>query len=155
MSDKNWQDELTAYIDGELPEAERKALEAQLSADPKLKALEARLRQTVALMAKVPAPAPSANLRAAVLGRLDDEAVAKAPWFSWPKLVPVMALAAAAVLVVVLRGRGGEVPPSFLEEDQVVLAQNMDLVEDLDLVGLSSPEDLDVIEQLKDLEVTP
>lgn len=153
MSEKNWQSELTAYIDGELSDADRRALEAQLAADPKLKALEARLRQTVALMAKVPAPAPSATLRASVLNRLDDEPAAK-PWFSWPRLVPVMALAAAA-LVVVLRSRSGEVPPSFLEEDQVVLAQNMDLVEDLDLVGLASPEDLDVIEQLKDLEVTP
>lgn len=155
MSDKNWQDELTAYIDGELPETERRAVEAALAADPKLKALEAKLRQTVALMAKVPAPAPSASLRASVLGRLDEEAAPKPSWFSFPKLVPVFAVAAAALLVVVLRPRGGEVPPAIIEEDQVVLAQNMELVEDLDLVGLTSPEDLDVIEQLKDLEVKP
>lgn len=154
MSEKNWQSELTAYIDGELSEQDRREVEAQLARDPKLKALEAKLRQTVRLMQKVPAPAPSAALKAGVLGKLDEGATPVKPsWFSLPRLVPVMALAAAAVLLVVLRRE--EVPPSIVEEDQVVLAQNMELVEDLDLVGLGSADDVEVIEQLKELEVTP
>lgn len=155
MSEKNWQDELTAYIDGELSEQDRREVEAQLARDPKLKALEAKLRQTVTLMKTLSAPAPSAALKAGVLGRLDEGATAVKPsWFSLPKLVPVMALAAAALLLVVLRGKD-EVPPSIVEEDQVLLAQNMELVEDLDLVGLASAEDVEVIEQLKELEVKP
>lgn len=156
MSDKNWQNELTAYVDGELNEHDRREVEAALERDPKLKALEAKLRQTVALMKTLPAPAPSAAMKASVLGLLDDApAPAKPSWFTMPKLVPMMALAAAAVLAVVLRGRAVEVPPPFVEEDQVLLAQNMELVEDLDLVGLTSPEDLEVIEQLKELEAKP
>ena len=96
-------------------------------------------------------------MKASVLGMLDDAPAAapKTSWFTLPKLVPMMALAAAAVLAVVLRGRAVEVPPAFVEEDQVLLAQNMELVEDLDLVGLTSPEDLEVIEQLKELEANP
>lgn len=153
MSEKNWQIELTAYIDGELSEQDRREVEAQLARDPKLKALEAKLRQTVTLMQRVSAPVPSAALKAGVLGRLDEGAAPKASWFSLPKLVPVMALAAAALLFVVLRGR--DEMPAIVEEDQVLLAQNMELVEDLDLVGLSSAEDVEVIELLKELEVKP
>ncbi len=154
MSEKNWQSELTAYIDGELSEQDRRDVEAQLARDPKLKALEAKLRQTVSLMHTLSAPAPSAALKAGVLGKLDEAAPAKASWFSPPRLVPVMAFAAAALLLVVLRGKD-EVPPSLIEEDQVLLAQNLELVEDLDLVGFASAEDVEVIEQLKELEVKP
>ena len=155
MSEKNWQSELTAYIDGELSEQDRRDVEAQLARDPKLKALEAKLRQTVSLMHTLSAPTPSAALKAGVLGKLDEAAApAKASWFSLPRLVPVMAFAAAALLLVVLRGKD-EVPPSLIEEDQVLLAQNLEFVEDLDLVGLASAEDVEVIEQLKELEVKP
>lgn len=153
MSEKNWQNELTAYIDGELSEQDRREVEAQLARDPKLKALEAKLRQTVTLMKTLAAPAPSAALKAGVLDRLDEGATPKASWFSLPRLVPVMALAAAALLFVVLRGR--DEMPAIVEEDQVLLAQNMELVEDLDLVGLASAEDVEVIELLKELEVKP
>jgi anti-sigma factor RsiW len=155
MSDEtNWQRELTAYIDGELSEAERARLEAQLKADPRLAALEARLRQTVALMKTLPAPAPSRQLKAGVLGRLEADAAPVGSW-SWARAVPLVAVAAAALLVFVVRGRvGGEDELlSLVEEDQVLLAQNMELVEDLDLAGLASPEDLEVIEALKELEV--
>ncbi len=153
--EKNWQRELTAYIDGELSDAERQEVEAQLAVDPKLKALEARLRQTVALMAKVPAPVTSSQLKASVLDKLELDAP-KGFW-SWQRAVPLFAVAAAALLVFVVgTGLSGNDEPvaALVEEDQVLLAQNMELVEDLDLVGLSSPEDLEVIEQLKDLEVT-
>lgn len=153
MSEKRWQDELTAYVDGELSEAERRAVEAQLAVDPSLRALEARLRQTVGLMAKVTAPVPSPALKAQVFAGLEPEPGPRG-WFSWPKLVPVVALAAAAALVVVLRAKAPEAP-AVVEEDQVLLAQHMELVEDLDLLGLGSAEDLDVVEQLKDLEATP
>lgn len=154
MSDKHWQDELTAYVDGELSEPDRKAVEAALAADPALRALEKKLRQTVALVKTLPAPEPSRALKQSVLAQLDDEA--RPSWLSWQRLVPVMTLAAAAVLVLVLRGgRHDELPALVADEEQLVLAQNMEVVEDLDLVGLASSEDLEVIEQLKDLEVTP
>jgi anti-sigma factor RsiW len=156
MSEKNWEHELTAFIDGELREADRLALEQALAADPALRALEQRLRQTVALMARVPAPAPSAAMKRAVLDRLAPVASAAPPtpsWFSMPRLLPFAALAAAAGLAAVVLTRTPNTPA--VDEEQVVLAQNLELVEDLDLDGLSSPEDLDVIEQLAQLEQTP
>lgn len=155
MSDKNWQAELTAYIDGELPEASRRELEAALATDPALKALEQRLRQTVALMAKVPLASPSPDLKRSVLERLDEPPPPGALFGGWSRWVPVFAVAAAALVVVLVRGVGRDEVPAIVEEDQVVLAQNMELVEDLDLVGLASAEDLEVVEQLEALEVTP
>lgn len=150
MSDKNWQRELTAYIDGELNEADRREVEAALASDPRLVALEKKLRQTVTLVQQVAAPAPAPSLKQSVLARLDDEAPAPSRgWFSWPKLVPVLA-AAAAALVFFLRGE--DLPPAIVDEEQLMLAQNMEVVEDLDLVGLSSVEDLEVIEQLAALD---
>jgi anti-sigma factor RsiW len=157
MSEKNWQRELTAYIDGELPEAERRELEAALATDPQLRALEMRLRQTIALMQRVPATAPSPRLKSKVLSSLDAEPTSSRAW-AWQKLVPAVALAAAAVIaVVLLRGGGGreEAISTFVEADQVLLAQNIDVVEDLDLDGLATFEDLDVIEQLAELEKKP
>lgn len=154
MTEKNWQSELTAYIDGELPEAERLAVEAALAKDPSLKALEVKLRQTVALMKTLPAAQPSAGLKRSVLAKLEDER-SNVRWLSWPKLVPVMTLAAAALVVLVLRVGGEDIPPPLVEEEQLALSQNMDVVEDLDLLGLASPEDVEIVEQLKDLEVTP
>ncbi|MDX2015763.1 MAG: zf-HC2 domain-containing protein [Myxococcaceae bacterium] len=154
-NEKNWQRELTAYIDGELSDAERAEVEAQLAVDPKLKALEARLRQTVALMKALPAPAPSTQLKAQVWRQLEADA-APPGFFSWQRAVPLFAVAAAALLVFVVRGRLGgqdEAVPAFVEDDQVLLAQNMDVVEDLDLAGLAALEDLEVIEQLRELEV--
>lgn len=150
-NDKNWQRELTAYIDGELSDAERRDVEAALASDPSLAALERKLRQTVTLMKQLAAPAPSTSLKASVLAKLDDAptvTAGPAVWFR--RAIPVVALAAAAALVFIVRGRE-EVPPALVEDDQVLLAQNIDVVEDLDLVGLA-PEDLDVVEQLNQLD---
>ena len=36
-----------------------------------------------------------------------------------------------------------------------MLAENMDVVEDLDLMGLENPDDLEVVANLKELEATP
>ncbi len=152
MSERNWQIELTASIDGELSDADQAALEVAMQQDPQLKAAEQRLRQTIALMAKVPAPVPSPALKRSVLGALEEAAPQR--WFSFPRLLPAAALALAALLVVVLTGRD-EPNLAVVEEEQVALAQHLELVEDLDLAGLSSPEDLEVIEQLEQLEPTP
>jgi anti-sigma factor RsiW len=155
MSEKNWQNELTAYIDGELSETERREVDVQLARDPKLRALETKLRATVTLMRRLEAPMPSAALKAGVMSQLDDSAVhAKTSWLSLPKLVPLVAFAAAALMVVVLRGKQ-EGLPAIVVDDQVLLAQNIELVEDLDLLGLGSVDDVDIIEQLKELEVQP
>ncbi|MCA2977699.1 MAG: zf-HC2 domain-containing protein [Myxococcaceae bacterium] len=153
---EQWHQAVTAYVDGELSDAERAALEARLAEDPALRALEVRVRQTAALMKTLPAPAPSAQLRARVMAGLDARGAPPGAW-SWPRAMPLFAVAAAALLAVVVRGALGDDDevPAFVADDQVLLARSLDVVEDLDLAGLTTPEDLEVVEQLSALEVSP
>jgi anti-sigma factor RsiW len=148
---------LTAYIDGELSELEARRVEEALKSDPTLAALERKLRVMVAAVEKMEAPAPSMALRRAVLSQLDEPG----PWgrllamFTLPRLVPAVGLAAAALVsLVLLRGKDVEKAP-VADAETLFLAQNMDVVEDLDVLGLENPEDLEVVENLHELEATP
>lgn len=148
---RDWSEELTAYIDGELdPEAAR-ALEAQLANDVKLKALEQQLRRTVSLMAAVPMLEPSSSLRRSVLSKVDQPTLGeRVRSFLTPgRLVPVgvIAMASVATFVVLTNGRD-----AGLNEEQLFLAQNMEVVEDLDLVGLERADDFDVVASLHELK---
>lgn len=149
---RDWSVELTAYIDGELSAEDTTALEAALAADPQLKALEAQLRRTVTLVEAMEAPATSQALRRGVLNAVDTPTLGEklAAWLTPARLVPAGAFAAAVLAVVVVVGRNEGTPK---DEEQLFLAQNMDVLEDLDVVGLDSPEDLDVVASLKELEV--
>ena len=151
------EEELTAYIDGELSELDSKRVEASLAADSALARLEQRLRATVAAVEALPSPQPSQALRRAVLNGLDA-----APTFSerlrlWlrpSRWVPALGLATAATLVVVLFGRSDSTAALHeADAEQLYVAANMEVLEDLDLAGLESPEDLEVIAQLNSLEV--
>src|SRR5688572_2302172 len=95
---------LTAYIDGELSELERKRIEEALKADPELAALERQLRSTVDAVEAMPAPAPSTALRRAVLNRLDEKSRLERlrAFFTLSRLVPAVGLAAAAAVTVVV-----------------------------------------------------
>lgn len=144
--------DLTAYIDGELSEARAKEVEAALATDPQLRALEQQLRMTVATLKTLPEPTPSAALRRAVLSKVDEptwrERLTK--WLTPPRLVPVGLAVAAAVTAVVVWPRAVEAPP---DEETLLLAQNLEVAEDLDLLGLESPDDVAVVAQLDELEV--
>jgi len=144
--------ELTAYIDGELDDARARQVEAALAADPQLRALEQQLRATVAALKTLPEPAPSAALRRAVLAKVDEPTWRErlARWLTPPRLVPVGLAVAAALTAVVVWPRGADAP---VDEDALLLAQNLDVAEDLDLVGLDSPDDVAVVAHLDELEV--
>ncbi len=151
---RDWSEELTAYIDGELDAETAQALEAQLAVDPALKALEQQLRKTVAMMALMPALEPSAALRRAVLNK-----VAEPSWrervvslLSVNRLVPAGMVAAAGVAAfLVVRGHDSSAPGGVENEEQLFVAQNMDVVEDLDLVGLDGADDFEVVARLHEL----
>lgn len=149
MSETNIEDELTAYVDGELNELDAARVKAALAADPKLASLERQLRSTVAAVEALPSPEPSQALRRAVLNGLDAQ---PKPFSLARWLMPAFGLAAAAAVVLVLTqpGTGTEV-----EEEQFYVASNFEVLEDLDLAGLESAEDLEVIAQLNQLEATP
>ncbi len=145
-----FEEDLTAYIDGELPPERVREVEAALAKDPGLRALEQRLRRSVQLVEALPSPQTSPALRRAVLAEIGKPTFFER-WFTWPRLLPLgLAMAAGVTLLVWPR----EEAPG-LDEEKLLLAQNLDVVEDLDLVDLGSPEDLDVVAQLHELEVTP
>lgn len=145
-----FEEDLTASIDGELPPERMRAVEAALAKDAALRSLEQRLRRSVALVEALPVPESSPALRRAVLAEIGKPTFFER-WFTLPRLLPLgLAMAAGVTALVVW-------PPEEapLDEEKLLLAQNLEVVEDLDLVDLGSAEDLDVVAQLHELEVTP
>ncbi len=146
MSD--FEEDLTAYIDGELPPERARALEAAMQTEPSLRSLEQRLRASIAAVEELPSPQTSPALRRAVLEAIEKPTFFER-WFSLPRLLPLgLALAAGVALIVWPRGE------EAIDGEKLLLAQNLEVVEDLDLMDLGSTEDLDVVAQLHELEVT-
>lgn len=150
-----FEEDLTAYIDSELPAARRAEVEAHLGTCADCKRTEALLRGAVARLAELPEFVPSADTRRAVLAKVEalppplkERLLAL---LRPPVLVPSLGLAAALAAVVYVSGdsQGMEVPDAGTLE----LAANMELMEDYDVVGLDSFEDLEVVENLHELEV--
>jgi anti-sigma factor RsiW len=152
MADTDDIRELTAYVDGELPAAEARRLEARLAQQPHLRAAEQRLRRAIAAVQALPSPQASPALRRKVLAAVEAPGPGERlrAWLSLPRLVPAGLAVAAAATAVALWPRSDEAED---EEEQVLLAQNLDVVEDLDVLGLDSADDLEVIASLHELEV--
>jgi anti-sigma factor RsiW len=150
-----FEEELTAYIDGELPAARRTEVEAHLGGCEECKSTEALLRRTVASMAALPEFVPSADTRRAVLAKVEalpPPLKERLLALLRPSvLVPSLGLAAALALVVYTSGDGQSV--DVTEEGALELAANMELMEDYDVVGLDSSEDMEVVANLHELEV--
>jgi anti-sigma factor RsiW len=150
-----FEEELTAYIDGELAAARRAAVEAHLGTCAECKSTEALLRRTVASMAQLPEFVPSADARRAVMAKVDalppplrERLLAL---LRPSVLVPSMGLAAALALAVYTSGESQGVDSA--DEGALEVAMNMELMEDYDVVGLDSSEDMEVIANLHELEV--
>src|SRR5690242_6489033 len=104
MSDMKHEENLTAYLDGELAADERRALEAALEKDPALRATLESLKSAVAAVKALPEPAASLGLRRAVLAKVEGPQTLGERvklFFTLPRLVPVAGIAAAAVVAVV------------------------------------------------------
>ncbi|MCP3138929.1 anti-sigma factor family protein [Pyxidicoccus xibeiensis] len=152
-----FEEDLTAYVDGELPPARRAEVEGHLGACAGCRATHALLRNAVARLAELPAFEPSANTRRAVMAKLD---ALPAPWWERLKallrpavLVPSVGLAAAVGVALLLVGPGADAPPELADPVMLELAANLELVEDYEVLGLDSAEDLEVVANLHELEV--
>ncbi|HZI14850.1 MAG TPA: zf-HC2 domain-containing protein [Myxococcus sp.] len=154
-----FEEDLTAYVDGELPAPRRAQVEAHLGTCAGCRATEALLRTSVARVAEVPdfAPAPSPAARRAVLAKLDALPV---PWPERLKalwrpavLLPSVGLAAALAVALLMVRPGPEAPPELADPAVMELAANLEVVEDYELLGLDSAEDLEVVTSLHELEV--
>ena len=120
---------LQAYLDGELPEGERRAVESSLAQDADAAALLAELRQTNAALATFEAEIKLPESREFYWSKIEREirrqeqaarAQARPAWWrwvaSWRALVPVGATAALALLLVSLRTNlpGGTTDPGII-----------------------------------------
>lgn len=154
MNREQLEADLTAFIDGELDEARAKEVAAALAADAELRALEARLRRSTALLSALPSPDASKALRAAVLEAVETPTLGERlrAWLTPRRLGLALAASLATVAVWVgTRPAGGALGG---DEETLAMAQNLELLEDYELLGLENPADLEVVAALDELEVT-
>jgi len=151
-----FEEELTAYIDGELPPPRRTEVEAHLGTCAECRSTEALLRRTLTQLEALPEFKPSLDTRRAVLAKVDalpPPLRERLKALLRPSvLVPSLGLAAAVGLAIIYTGHESR-GLDELDAGTLELAANLELVEDYDIVGLDSSEDLEVIENLHELEV--
>jgi anti-sigma factor RsiW len=152
-----FEEDLTAYVDGELLPARRAEVETHLPGCLACRSTEALLRRTVARLAELPGPVLSTATRRQVLARIDELPVPlrqRLLALLRPSvLVPAAGLAAVAGLAVYLGQQS--VAPELEDPQMLELAANLEVLEDYDIAGLEAAEDLEVVASLHELEVQP
>ncbi len=154
-----YEEDLTAYVDRELPELRARHLEAHLPGCGECQRTLDLLRRTLDQLAALPAFETSPALRRAVLNRIDEEPRGLAAL--WNALLrpqvagPVLAAATAMGVVAAVGLRHHPGAPELADPAQLEVAANMEVLEDMDVVGLDNPDDLDVVAHLDELEATP
>jgi len=149
------EDDLTAYLDGELSVVEAARVRTHLASCAECRATEMLLRRTLTELAALPAFEPSAGLRRRVLSEV--EALPRpwrerlGSWFRPGLLAPVAGVAiAGAVALLVVGTHGHRSSNPLARGTELAVAENYDLLTDYEVVGLS-PEDLEVVEHLDQL----
>jgi anti-sigma factor RsiW len=150
-----FEEDLTAYIDGELPAQRRAEVETHLGACADCQSTEALLRRTLSQLEQLPEFKPSLDTRRAVLARVDALPLPLRERLKAllrpPVLVPSLGLAAAVALAVIYSGHKAR-SVEFTDAGSLELAANLELVEDYDVVGLDNADDMEVVENLRELE---
>jgi anti-sigma factor RsiW len=145
------EEDLTAYLDGELSVVEAARVRTHLISCADCRATEALLRVTVTQLAALPAFEPSAGLRRRVLAEV--EALPRpwrsriAEWFRPGLLAPAGVAVATALVVAVVAGH----KVAAERRAELAVAEHYDLLTDYEVVGLSR-DDLDVVEHLDELQ---
>ncbi|MGZ6078151.1 MAG: anti-sigma factor family protein [Myxococcaceae bacterium] len=147
------EDELTAFVDGELSAVETARVRGHLASCSGCRSTEALLRRTLTELSSLPDFEPSAALRRRVLAEVDGLPrpwpERMRAWFRPGVLAPAgVALAAAAVVAVVAGQRN---TTEREQGTQLAVAEHLELLSDYELVGIT-PEDLDVVEHLDQLQ---
>jgi anti-sigma factor RsiW len=156
------EEELTAYVDGELNQAEAKTVRAHLTECADCRSTEALLRRTLQTLAALPAFEPSLGLRRTVLGRLD---AVRTPfgerfrgWLRPGVLLPsTVGLLAAGVVALFVAGPASQknLPAELQDGAALDVAMNYDVVSNYEVLGLESPDDIEVVARLDELEGRP
>lgn len=146
----HWTDEqLSAYVDGELPRDEAAALRAHLDECGACRA-EVRLLESVGEAMRSTAVEPSAGFEADTLARLRSLPMPRRSWRSLLGLdrpwMPVFATAALLVVALVGVRPWESTPPAPVQSahlDDADVAEHVEFLQDMELL-----EDLDVVESL-------
>lgn len=149
-----FEEDLSAYVDGELPQVRAHALKLHLEGCADCRSVEALIRRTTQAVGSLPAFEPSPQLRRAVLQKMDDQVEAglkQRVRRMWQLLIPLAGAAALGGLLFFV-ARGSEDVPEVLEPQLAELAMNLDAVEDLDVAGLDEDADFEVITSLHELK---
>lgn len=147
MTHEEAEAELSAWLDGELEAARAKEVEALVATDAELSSLAEKLKASKVLLTSLSSPDAPPRLRANVLSAIDQP-----PWWKKWFTVPRVALAAVATLGVVVWLR----PGVNVDEQNLLVAQNLELLEDYEVLSLRDAEDLEVISAMNELgEATP
>jgi len=146
--------ELTAYLDGELAPFQAKQVENHLTTCRSCRATEGLLRRTLSQLSHLPSFEPSAAIRRAVLAQIEREPSGLRTQihrlFRPQLLAPSMGLIAAAALALIWVK---ERRPEIAEPGMYELAANLEVAEDYEVLGVSSVDDLEVVQHLHELEV--
>lgn len=146
--------ELTAYLDGELAPFQAKQVENHLTTCRTCRATEVLLRRTLLRLSDLPSFEPSAAIRRAVLAQIGREPSGLRTQihrlFRPQLLAPSMGLIAAAALALIWVK---ERRPEIAEPGMYELAANLEVAEDYEVLGVSSVDDLEVVQHLHELEV--
>ncbi len=147
-------EELTAYLDCELPVFQLKQLETHLGSCGECRATEQLLRRTVGHLAELPNFELSNAVRRAVLGRIDHQAnhplIARLTTLWRPQvLIPSLGLLAAAIVAMAISRE----PRIDMRDLRVFeLGANLELAEDYEVLGVNNLDDLEVVQHLHELE---
>ena len=148
--------DLTAYLDGELPQSRREAVAVHIAHCSSCQLTAEVLKDTVSKLASLPPIEVSRSLRVEVLSRIAREPVkprhSLRDFLQARLLFPSAGLAAAAVAALLILGRPSR---EAHELRQYELGSNLELVEDYEVIGITSLEDLEVVQHLHELEAHP
>ena len=159
-----YRSQLLEYVDGDLTGPAQTELEAHLTLCPGCQQEVQTLRETLALVARMPVPEPTEAFWQQYLRELRQR-VAPSPrlprlwdWFTTPLLRPVPALAVGIVLVLALLltwQSSPERPPlpeltSLSLTQQLALSQDLDMLQEMDLL-----EEIDLLEDWELIQSWP
>lgn len=153
------QNDVTAYVDDALPPKRRDALRAHLQGCAECRGLERRLRQSLAALARLAAPVPSRTPEEAwraLSARLDAEPPTfRERWRGMRALWlvgPALAGAAAAVLLVTRAPSRDPLPAELLSASDLEVVGELEMLDHLEVLGLSSAEDFELVAALHEEE---
>lgn len=155
MTCEAYRSRLLEYVDGDLTGGAQAEIEGHLAHCPGCREEVQALRETLALVARMPAPEPPETFWQQYLRELRQQ-VAPAPrpsrlrdWLTIPFLRPVPALAVgiALLLAVVLAWQRGPEGPPVPELTSLSVTQQLALSQDLDILG-----EMDLLEEIDLLE---